>query len=480
MLHNSGRRIISLALFDSSFTFSIVFCTLYFLLDINFQICLLLSSIAIATATGTIISLIQKKYSRGVFTKTLVGVVALNNFATILIFVYAKAITRIQDTSDGVGILTSLGEPLLVIIATITFGVATGFLLTLTSRHQHSQSDLFAISLMAILINILACRYLDFSALLVNLTMGVTYCNFSYHTAKVTKLFNNINGILFAVFFTLAGAHLDLTQLKIAGIAGAGFIIARIVAKSLAAFTASKIFGYPDAIANYLGLALVPQAGLAIGLVISLSQVPELADIAATVSTIVLAAVAVNELIGPFTTSKSFDLSKETGQATPRLIDFLQEEYIVIDLEADNKWNAIEQMTDFLVKTNHLHSITRDELLEGMNKREELMTTGLGNRLAVPHARIPAKEQLMGVIGICKQPIEWGSIDAQPVDIVILIATPEGMDNLHLKLLGAIARIFSKEPGFQKQLVASTSAAEAYDLLQSKEVRTINSYIEQL
>jgi len=282
----------------------------------EFEIYLLIAK-RFAIVNSHRLSLIQKKFSRGVFTKTLIGVVALNNFATILIFVFAKAVCRIQDTTDSFGVITTLIQPFLVVVATVTFGFIAGLVITLLSKHQHGKSDLFATVFLAILINIIACKHLDLSALLVNLTMGITYCNLSYHTRQITKIFNNINGIVFSVFFTLAGAHLDLSQLKIAGIAGAGFIIARIFAKSLAAFTASKIFKYPDNIAKYLGLGLVPQAGLAIGLVVSLSHFPELNDIATTISTIVLAAVAVNELIGPFTTSKSFDFAQETGHAAP-------------------------------------------------------------------------------------------------------------------------------------------------------------------
>ena len=86
----------------------------------------------------------------------------------------------------------------------------------------------------------------------------------------------------------------------------------------------------------------------------------------------------------------------------------------------------------------------------------------------------------MGVIGICGEPLDWEAIDSQPVEIVILIATPEGMDNIHLQLLGAISRIFANDPAFQKQLTNATSAAEVYDLLQSKEIRDINAYLEQL
>ena len=82
---------------------------------------------------------------------------------------------------------------------------------------------------LAIFFNIIACRYLNISPLLVNLTLGITFCNMSYHSKQVVKVFSNINGLIFSVFFTLAGAHLDLSQLKIAGIAGAAFIVMRII-----------------------------------------------------------------------------------------------------------------------------------------------------------------------------------------------------------------------------------------------------------
>lgn len=480
MLHNSGSRIVRLAVFDSFFTFSLVFLVMNFVLKIDYRISLLLASIAIATAPGTVVSLIQKKFSRGVFTKTLVGVVALNNLATIFVFEIAKGITMIEGDGSFIHTVLGIGKPFLIILATIAFGIVSGLLVTVLSRYQHDKADLFTIVFLAIFFNIIACRYLNISPLLVNLTLGITFCNMSYHSKQVVKVFSNVNGLIFSVFFTLAGAHLDLSQLKIAGIAGAAFIVMRIIAKTLGAFTASKLFNYPDTIAKYLGIGLVPQAGLAIGLVINLSKYPELSDITATISTIVLAAVAVNEIIGPFTTSKSFDLAKETGQAAPRLIDFLHEEYILLPLKADDKWDAIEKMTDFLVKTNHIHSITRDDLLTSIRDRENQLTTALGRRMAIPHARIPSKEKLMGVIGILEKPLDWEALDDQPVEIVILIATPEGMDNLHVQLLGAIAKIFADDPLYQKKLVSANSAAEIYDLLQNKEIRDINSYLEEL
>ena len=480
-LHNAGKRILTLTIFDALFTFSFVFISIFFLLRYNFTTASLLAAIAIATAPGTIISLIQKKYARGVFTKTLLAVVALNNFITISTFVFAKTISKalLSDVSEfHIGVLYT---PIEELIVTIIVGVIMGFLISLTTnRLQGQKTELFTIVFLSIFANIIICRYFEISALLVNLIMGSIYTNKTHHIKEVNKTFSQLTPTLFAIFFTLAGAHLDLSNLASAGIAGATFIIARSLGKFLAPKIASKIYRFPKSISDYLGIALLPQAGLAIGLVISLNKFEEFRELAPIISTIVLAAVAINEIIGPFTVSKSFDATGETGQATPRLIDFLHEEFILTQLDANDKWEAIEIMSSFLEKTNHLKSITHTDLLDWVIKRERQFTTALGAKLAVPHAKIPAKEHLMGVIGISQKPINWDAPDGKGVQVVIMVATPEGLENLHIQLLGAISQIFATDSTITNRLVGAKTPAEVYEILQSKEIKSINTVLSEL
>ncbi len=483
VLHNARSRIFTLAFFDTLFTTGIVFVALIlFVPSLSWVAAMLIASIATETAPAAVISLVQKKYARGPFTKTLIGVTALNNFATIIIFVICRSVA-IDATGEG-GFGDSF-HSILAIPETILVGVATGLAAAWITKHQHDRGSIFATVFLAILANVLVCRlsrqylHIDMSHLLANLTMGIVYTNSSYHGRTiVNEVFGSINTLLFAIFFTMAGTHLDLTLLSVAGVAGAVFVLARAVAKSAAAYTASRLFDYPRLIARFLGLGLIPQAGLGIGLVISLSSYPEFSGIAPAVSAIILAAILVNELVGPLATSWSIDLSGERGQATPRLVDFLHEEYILMPFEAADKWEAIDKMCAFLVKTNHLRSISREDLRARTVEREQECTTGIGNRLAIPHVRIPRKERLMGVIGICEEPIDFDAVDGEPVDIVILVATPEGREDLHVKVMGAIARIFADDPPFQRKLVGASGPAEVYDLLQSKQIQDINSYIE--
>jgi Kef-type K+ transport system membrane component KefB/mannitol/fructose-specific phosphotransferase system IIA component (Ntr-type) len=481
-LHNSGRRILTFAAFDVTLAFLGVFAAMYYWSGQNFVICLLTASIAVSTAPGTVISLIQGKKARGGMVKTLIGVVALNNVATIIVFEVCKVAGIQLVAGADQNAFQLFGTSIFYIVEDLAFGFAMGWLLAVTSKHQHEAGRLFSLGLLAILVSVAVCQMVpQMSSLLVCLALGVAFSNLSYHTTRVLALFDGISDLLFAVFFTLAGTHLDLGLLKTAGVAGLVFIVARGLAKFGAANLAGKVLGCSSRLYRNLGMGLIPQAGLAVGMVISLGEYKIFAEngYAATIATIILASVAVNELIGPFLAAKGLEHSQEAGQATPRVIDFLHEEYILMPLEAKDKWEAIEKMCDFLVKTNHLRSVTREELIECTFARERKFTTGLGNRLAIPHTRIPAQESLMGVVGVARTPIDFESVDKKKVHVVILVATPEGKEDLHLKLLATIAKVFSEGPDFHRKIVNAGTPAEVYDLLQSKEVRKINYFLEE-
>lgn len=481
-LHNSGGRMLTIAMFDVLLTMWIVFTALTLFTNIGFTARLIISSIAIATAPGTIIGLIQAKKARGPMVKTLIGVVALNNVATIVIFEFCKILCIQSGNTDPNAILGAFSSSFLYLMEDVMVGIVMGWIAARMTAHMHKESGLFTFVFLAIIGNVVVCQYFPrLSIMLMNLVAGLAFANLSYHVKKVSSLLEEFNGLLFAVFFTLAGAHLDLSLLKVAGFTGLVYVLSRITAKILAVYTAGHFFSYSKRITNTLGFGLIPQAGLAIGLVISLSEYEQFTSngLASTIGTIVLAAVVINEIIGPFTTSKGFDLAKESGQATPRLIDFLHEEYILKPLVAKNKWEAIDAMCSFLVKTNHLRSISFEDLRKSVIDREKSFSTGFGNKLAVPHARVPAKEHVMGVIGLLDDPIEFDSIDGEKVDIIILIATPEGKEEVHLKIFSVIAKIFADDPKFHDQLVMAENPAEVYDILQSKEVREINYFLDE-
>lgn len=484
-LHNSWGRILGLAFFDVTLTFGLIFGLLTWLTDLSLILRLLLSSLAISTAPGTVIHVIQHKSARGILVKTLLGVVALNNVAAITIVELCKKIGISMQSGNG-GVSTDLLAPVGFVLLGLLIGFTTGCLIAKISRHLHTDAQLLALTILAIVFHqLLADHFSAISALLMNLSCGIAVGNFSYQNKRILKIFESLNVILYTVFFTLAGTHMKLNYLLAAGVGGILFIIGRSLGKISGSFVGGFLTRSPERIRSNLGLALLPQGSLAIGLVISLeihrafNQVgPDGLSIATQVSTILFASVAFHEIFGHIAASFAFDRTGETGQESPRLVNFLHEEYIMLPLEATDKWEAIDKMCQFLVKTHHLKKISPAELKEVVIKREKEMSTGLGNGIALPHARIDAKESLMGVIGILKKPLEFESLDGEPVQVLILVATPENQVELHLKVCQTVAKIFTRDSEFIHDLAGCRNAAEAYDLLQSKEVQEINYFMD--
>lgn len=480
-LHNASRRVFLFAGADVVLTFVGVFSVLSVLSIQNVSGRLLLAAIAIATAPGTVVGLIQAKKARGVLVKTLIGVVALNNIAAIVAFEICKIVSVELLSAEAFEAMRFLKVLMWSFVLDLVVGALVGWFAALVTKHQHEDSGLFSTILLAIFANVVICQYFPLSTLLVNMAAGVTFSNISYHTRRVAHTLEGFNGLIFCVFFTLAGTHLDLSVFKVAGLAGIIYVVSRFGAKALAVYAVGRLIRVPAKISKYLGVCLIPQAGLTIGLVISLNEFGVFVNtgLAAAVAAITLASVVVNEIIGPLATEKSFDLAKESGQGVTRLIDFLQEEFIVTDLAAADKWDAIEKMCRFLVKTNHLRSVTFEKLHQSVVEREKTMSTGIGRSLAVPHARIPSAEHLMGVVGILKTPIDFEAPDGKKVAVICLVATPEGKEDLHLKVLSAIGKIFTNDPLFLGKLLDSGTPAEVYDLFQSAEIQEINYFLDE-
>ena len=483
-IHNSSKRIMRLVTVDVLMTFWLVFFGMYFfapylLKECNIYICLIVASISVATAPGTIISLIRAKNARGTLVKTLVAVVALNNVATIVLFEITKNIA-IQAAAAGTtgGLSYLLGKSLFLIIVGIAIGAISGFVSAWLSKDYFDHGRLFSTGLLTIFFNLVICHELGLSPLLTCLATGVVFSNVSHQTKKLLGLFDNLNGIIFALFFTLAGTHLNLSLLKTAGYAGILFVGLRLIAKCTAPYIAARILNHNVKIRRYLGMALIPQAGLAIGLVISLGENEALSVITPIVTTLVLASVAINELIGPVTVSKSFDLSKETGQGAPRIVDFLHEEFIYLPLKTQDKWEALEELTKFLYKTNHVYGVSKEELLESVLGNEKQFTSGLGAKVAFPHCDLPTKKQPIGVIGISPSGIDFEAIDGEKVHIIVLMGIPKDNPDLYANMFATVLHIFADDAQFQEQVINAERVSEVYELLQTKEVRGRNLFLD--
>ena len=227
-----------------------------------------------------------------------------------------------------------------------------------------------------------------------------------------------------------------------------------------------------------LGLALVPQAGVAVGLVLLIQDDPRFADSAGIFAAVVLSVVTVNEIVGPVLTRFALSRAGEVGRDRLRLIDFLQEEHIITDFIAPTKEDAISHLVDLLLRTHALRGVDREMLLSSVLEREAQGSTCLGGGLAVPHGILPEGEAMVGVMALSRTGLGFETPDGRPVHCMVLLATAPEERERHLHVLAALARTVGTDRAFQDQLFDSKSPAHAYELVHGEESEDFNYFIE--
>jgi mannitol/fructose-specific phosphotransferase system IIA component (Ntr-type) len=125
------------------------------------------------------------------------------------------------------------------------------------------------------------------------------------------------------------------------------------------------------------------------------------------------------------------------------LTEIIQPDLIKIDLEADSKWEAIEELIDLLIAAHELRMTDRAEVTEAVMNRERSLSTGLEHGLAVPHASVGCVHDIIGSLGTSRKGIPFQSIDGQPARLVVLLVIPQGSFQRHVRTLASIARLGS-------------------------------------
>ncbi len=297
-------------------------------------------------------------------------------------------------------------------------------------------------------------------------------------THLVDSVFANFEPAILTVFFTLAGMHLSFGQLEGLWLLATLYFAARLGGKLLAADLALRAARATDRVRRNLGLALIPQAGVAVGLVLLIQEDPRFASVSDLFAAVVLSVVTVNEIIGPVMVRTALQRAGEVGKDRLRLIDFLQEEHIVTDFAAPTREAAISRLVDLLLRSHSVRGVDREALLASVLEREAQGSTCLGGGLAVPHGMLPEGEAMVGVMALSQTGLDFDTPDGRPVHCMVLLGTaPEERDR-HLQVLAALARTVGSDRAFQDQLFQSKSPAHAYELLHGEESEDFNYFME--
>jgi len=478
-LRNAGKRLLYLLVTESIVTPVLVFGVIWGLTDAPPGLAALFATCAIATAPATIVALVAEARAKGVFVKTLIAAVALNNMSCILLFEVARAVhVHLVGSNGGVREVVLLpGQELLVAAC---LGAVVAGTMELVARYSGNRPERLATAaVIGLVLTSGLATYLEVSPLLACLVLGLVQTNLGRTREKlIDTVFANFQPAILAVFFTLAGMHLSLQNVGLAGLTAVLFLGARIGGKVLAAWLAMRWAHATRNVRRNLGLALVPQAGVAVALVILIQDDPACRDISEWFSTAVLTAVLVSEIVGPILARIAIVRSGESGMGRTRLIDFIQEENIVVDFDARSKREAIETLVELMSASHHLADEDRRMLLESTLQRESEASTCLGGGLSVPHGILPKGQKMVGVMGISRRGIPLDTPDGRPVHCMVLLGTSRQERDRHLQVLAALARTIGTDPSFQAQLFNAKSPGHASVLLHGEESMDFNYFLE--
>lgn len=298
-LRRMGKIIAGCALGESLGALLVVFVCIWVFLSFQVGIsalplALAFSVLAVSTAPAATLAVIHQYRSKGPMTKALLGVVALDDALGIVCFSLLLAwIADNTFTGSLISAATAIGGAVLV-------GAITGKVLSKTSILFGESGSRLPLLLSSILLVLGFAHLLNLSPLLATMSLG--FFARRYTRASAQRLFKpiyNLEEIIFLLFFTIAGTHFDLTlflrHLDLIFI----YIFARIIGKVLGSAAGAKAAHAPQAIRQWLGLGLIPQAGVAVGLALTLSNQDAYMESGEMIVNVILGTTLIYELVGP-------------------------------------------------------------------------------------------------------------------------------------------------------------------------------------
>lgn len=259
-----------------------------------------LGAIATATAPAATLMVVRQYHASGELSSTLLSVVAMDDAIGLAVFAISMAISKALANGAVPTVTNMLLEPLLEIALSLAIGFAIGCVVALGFKFFHSRANKLMIMIASVFLGTALADLLNLSSLLLCMSISAAMVNFRSDSDTLIDQVDRWTPPLFMLFFVISGAELDLNVLSTVGLLGVLYIAARAIGKYGGAFLGGKLVKADKNITNYLGLALLPQAGVAIGMAqIVITALPKYGE---QIQAVVLCATLIYELIGPVLT----------------------------------------------------------------------------------------------------------------------------------------------------------------------------------
>ncbi len=336
-LKKTGKNINTITFYEVMFVVLIVFIVLFFIpkpapvmngynpfSKNNIALGLVLASMSAATAPAATLMVMRQYRAYGPLTKTILPVTALDDIYGIVVFGFFMSFAQILTTSITMPLTFLILKPFIEVFGSILLGLLVGFILAKVIKVSNkSRDDLQVLAIIAVLLTsgviALINHYfsnlnLALSALLGNMTVGMMVANLVKRSDRTFSSVNDFTTPFYIMFFTLAGASLNLLILKnsfLILILALTFILARAAGKYLGAFTGSVVTKQPKQVRNFLGIALLPQGGISLGLLVIVFA--QMGDFYPLISTVIMLSILFFETTGPIFAKIAISKAGEIG-----------------------------------------------------------------------------------------------------------------------------------------------------------------------
>ena len=325
-LKKIGKQATFIGVFQALFTTLVVdaaLIVLHLIIPETFTLesAIVLGAVATATAPAATLMVVKQYKAKGPVTDILLPVVALDDAVGLVVFAISFGIAR----SLGAGSIHATSvilEPILEVVLSLALGFVMGLLFTLCEKYFHSRSKRMAVSVTFVMMTValssmsfdIGTVHIGFSSLLACMMLGTVFCNICEVSEELMERADRWTTPVLILFFVISGAELELSVFAdiMVVVIGAVYIISRSLGKYFGAGISAKMAKCNPNVVKYLGITLLPQAGVALGMAI---KAIELGPEGAIVRNITLFSVLIYEIVGPFLTkvalTKAGDINEE-------------------------------------------------------------------------------------------------------------------------------------------------------------------------
>jgi len=280
---------------------------------------MLLGAVCIATAPATTLHIVRELKAAGPLTATLMAVVAVDNGLAIMFFGIATSAAHYMVGEStgymGAAVISSVAE----IFFSLLMGVITGLIIDFVIHRLKRRGEMLTMGLAMLLLCSETARALHLSPLLAGMAVGFTIVNRDRRDVRLFRVINHFEPPIYVLFFALAGAHLNLSNLMVAGWVGLVYFFLRALGKFIGCNLGARIASAPPAVINLLGFALIPQAGVAVALIFLVKSDAALTSYSSIIIPVVLGGVVLSELTGPIFARFALEKAGETSTG-PRAV----------------------------------------------------------------------------------------------------------------------------------------------------------------